>query len=110
MFNQDLNAMSLKELRQLQKDVATAIETYEARQKEAARLELEELAKARGYSLSELAAIPVRRGRTSATLSAAKYRHPENPEQTWSGRGRRPAWVKAVLDAGGSLESLRIGA
>lgn len=37
-----------------------------------------------------------------------KYCNPANPEQTWSGRGRRPAWVGEALDAGKSLEDMAI--
>jgi DNA-binding protein H-NS len=29
-----------------------------------------------------------------------KYRNPEAPFNTWSGRGRRPRWVKAQLELG----------
>jgi len=39
---------------------------------------------------------------------APKYRNPENAEQTWSGRGNRPAWVVAALEAGKSLDDLAI--
>ena len=27
---------------------------------------------------------------------AAKYRNPENPEQTWTGRGKTPVWARGV--------------
>jgi hypothetical protein len=37
-----------------------------------------------------------------------KYRNPENPAETWSGKGSRPAWVEAALAEGKSLESLEI--
>jgi DNA-binding protein H-NS len=37
-----------------------------------------------------------------------KYRNPENPAETWSGKGKRPAWVEAALAGGKSLESLEI--
>lgn len=37
-----------------------------------------------------------------------KYRHPENAELTWTGRGRAPAWLQALLDAGHTKESLLI--
>jgi DNA-binding protein H-NS len=30
--------------------------------------------------------------------SVAKYRNPANPEETFSGRGPRPAWLKALLE------------
>jgi DNA-binding protein H-NS len=38
----------------------------------------------------------------------AKYRHPENDDLTWTGRGRAPAWFQALIDAGHSEESLLI--
>jgi DNA-binding protein H-NS len=31
---------------------------------------------------------------------APKYRNPANAAETWSGRGRTPLWVKALMDAG----------
>lgn len=37
-----------------------------------------------------------------------KYRNPENPAETWSGKGKRPTWVEAALAEGKSLESLEI--
>jgi len=36
-----------------------------------------------------------------------KYRNPNNPAQTWTGRGRSPQWV-ADLRAAGSLEGALI--
>ncbi len=36
------------------------------------------------------------------------YRNPENPEQTWSGRGARPKWFKAAIEAGKTPESMKI--
>lgn len=27
-----------------------------------------------------------------------KYRHPENAELTWSGRGKQPGWLRAALE------------
>lgn len=36
-----------------------------------------------------------------------KYRNPEKPEQTWTGRGRSPAWVQELRDRG-SLDSALI--
>lgn len=37
-----------------------------------------------------------------------KYVNPDNPAQTWSGRGQRPAWLDDALEAGHDLESLVI--
>lgn len=40
----------------------------------------------------------------------AKYRHPNNRDLAWSGRGRRPQWVEAWLAQGGALSALEIAA
>lgn len=39
-------------------------------------------------------------------LNAVPYRHPDNADLTWTGRGRKPAWVEAWLEDGGTLEDL----
>lgn len=33
-------------------------------------------------------------------LLAAKYRHPEDPRLTWSGRGVKPVWLKKLIEEG----------
>ena len=38
----------------------------------------------------------------------AKYRNPDNPSQTWSGRGKAPRWMDEKLKAGVSREDLLI--
>ena len=40
--------------------------------------------------------------------AAVKYRNPQPPFQTWSGRGTQPRWVKDALEHGMTLDSLRI--
>ena len=58
-----------------------------------------------GFSFDELAeAAPTRKRATSAP----KYRHPENAEITWSGRGRKPAWIAEALASGKSLDDFAI--
>ena len=48
--------------------------------------------------------------RTRGHLTEAqgpRYRNPENANETWSGRGPEPHWVKEARRRGRSLESLR---
>ena len=40
---------------------------------------------------------------------APKYRNPENPSETWAGRGLKPLWVTAAIKAGKKLEDFSIG-
>jgi DNA-binding protein H-NS len=37
-----------------------------------------------------------------------KYRNPEQPSETWSGRGRQPRWVGAQLRTGKKVDDLLI--
>src|SRR6266481_5312143 len=39
---------------------------------------------------------------------APKYRNPDNPAETWAGRGLRPRWLAAALKSGKKLEDFSI--
>ncbi len=39
---------------------------------------------------------------------APKYRNPDNPTETWSGRGRKPRWFEEALARGLSAEAMLI--
>ena len=105
MADFNLEAMSLKELRQMQKDLAKAISTYEDRHKAEARAKLEAIAKEMGYSFTDLIGVEVK---TTRAPAVAKYRHPENAALTWSGRGRKPQWFVEALAAGKSADDLAV--
>ena len=102
----DLNALSLKELKQLQEDVAAAIAGFKEKKKREDIAELEAKAKEMGYSsLAELiGAGRAKRGKRRP--APPKYCHPENKTLQWSGRGRRPAWFRAALEAGVSEKDM----
>jgi len=101
----DVNSLSLKELKDLQAQVVRAIATFEDRAKRVVAAELEELAKARGFSLSELATLGVVRKRAAST---AKYANPADASQTWSGRGRKPRWYIDAVASGKSPADLEV--
>lgn len=100
----DLDSMSRAELEKLRADVDKALKTLETRRKVEARKELEQKARELGFSLDELTSVSPK----GKTKSAPKYRHPENPDITWTGRGRQPAWIKEGLAAGKCLEDFAI--
>ena len=101
----DLESLSLAELKALRNRVDHAIASFEERKKKEAAQQLEEKAREMGYSLSELAGLSVAKKRKPA---APKYANPADASQTWTGRGRKPLWVQAALDAGKSLDDLKI--
>ena len=105
MADYDLEALSLSKLKKMQKDVAKAISTFEDRQKAEARAKVEAFARDLGYSLAELVGPETKTARAPAP---PKYRHPENPALTWSGRGRRPQWFVDALTGGTTAGDLEI--
>jgi DNA-binding protein H-NS len=105
MADYDLEALSLGELKKMQKDVAKAISTFEDRQKAEARAKVEAVARDLGYSLAELVGTETKTTRAPVTV---KYRHPENPALTWSGRGRKPQWFVDAMEVGKTTSDLAI--
>lgn len=75
------------------------------------------LAEAEGYSLAELAggqgrgaAAPraaAKKGRKFGKV-APKYRNPANRQETWTGRGKRPRWLAALVEQGKKVEEFLI--
>ena len=39
---------------------------------------------------------------------AAKFRNPDRPSESWSGRGKRPRWLEAQLRSGKQIDDFRI--
>ena len=101
----DLNTLSLKELKELQSQVAKAIAGFEDRKKKEALAEVEEFARSRGFALAELTGTSVVRKRSPAV---AKYANPGDASDTWSGRGRKPRWFDAALKSGKTPEDMAI--
>lgn len=95
--------MSKSELLKLQKDVAKAIANFDTRARQEALAALESKAKEMGFSLSELTG-----GKKSKSINPPKYRNPDNPEQTWTGRGRQPEWIKSAIKAGTDIDAFAI--
>ena len=101
----DLENLSLKDLKQLQKDVSVAIEQYKERERRKALADGEAFARERGLTPADLSDISLKRSRKPA---APKYANPADRSQTWTGRGRQPRWVVAALADGKTLEDLAI--
>lgn len=100
----DLDSMSKEELQKLRKETERKLKDYDQRRRAEARSAAEKAVKEYGYSLEDL----VGAGRRGSSKSVPRYRHPENASITWTGRGRKPGWVKAHLDGGGKIEDLAI--
>lgn len=100
----DLSQMTRNELLQLQKDVSKALEKAEQKAIQDARVAAEKAAAEFGFSLNELTDSPTRK----KTVGVAKYRNPSNPEDTWTGRGRKPRWMLDAIAEGVDISTLEI--
>ncbi|PHV12719.1 H-NS histone family protein [Chitinimonas sp. BJB300] len=107
----DLSGLNLPQLYELEKNLGREIARRKVEDKQKAIADLQKLAADRGFSLSELLGaegsankrVSVKRGPV-----AAQFKNPANPEQTWTGRGRKPQWVADHLASGGSIDALRV--
>jgi DNA-binding protein H-NS len=52
---------------------------------------------------------PTGQKRRSYPVVQPKYCNPEDPSETWTGRGNQPRWVRMQLSLGKRLEDFRIG-
>ncbi|WP_072395463.1 H-NS histone family protein [Hyphomicrobium sp. CS1GBMeth3] len=95
-----LGRMSLKERRSLRERVDDEIAERERVERAELKAKLSDMASKAGFSVNELFG---RGGRRSQ--STVQYRNPDDPSQTWTGRGRRPNWI---IEAGGNVERFRI--
>jgi DNA-binding protein H-NS len=102
--NIDLSKLSLEELQTLAQDIEAEIVNRREAERERVLAQMRELAGSLGLSLEDI----LRQERGKSGGVAPKYRHPDNPALTWTGRGKRPVWVTEALASGKTLEDLAI--
>ncbi|WP_323781373.1 H-NS histone family protein [Leisingera sp.] len=104
----DLNGLNAAELNALAKEIEARKVEVEKEAKQNAYSEMLAIADKHGVPFEEVIALHGGKSRKSNTKAPAKYANPEDASQTWSGRGRKPAWVHEALKAGKSIEDLEI--
>ena len=103
----ELSSFSLDQLEQLKLDIDREIVDRKKHKQKSLRADIERLAREAGVSLDELFGGVAKPAKSKGTV-AAKYRNPADPSQTWSGRGRQPVWLAALLAEGKTLADFLI--
>lgn len=102
----DLSKLSAADLRKLQEEIKQVLKEREHEERSKAREQILAIAQSAGIPLKDLLGGATRSSKGSTV--AVRFRHPSNGSQQWTGRGRQPAWVKEWINAGKSLDDLRV--
>lgn len=103
----DLSALGIDELEAVIADAQRLIKAKKKSHLKNARSQLEKVAADYGFTLEELVS---GKANEESVVSAkvrkpveVRYRNPNNAQETWTGRGKQPRWLVALITAGKSL-------
>jgi DNA-binding protein H-NS len=100
-----LKSMSIDKLMKLSDQVEAALSSKVIEQRHALESELSKLSRFEGGKGRGKVAF----GRGGPRGSVApKYRNPEDPAETWAGRGLKPRWLTAAIKGGKTIEDFAI--
>lgn len=105
--------IDLKDLNASELDLL--VQEIEARKAEIAKTakanalaEILEVLKKYALTVEDILPLLQKKSGKPVSKAAAKYANPDDPAQTWTGRGRKPAWLHEAIEAGKSIEDLEI--
>jgi DNA-binding protein H-NS len=110
MRKQDLEAMNLDELWLLHEELTVILAEKISAEKRELEKRLTQLNRVEQLTEPESASGARKKDRPRRKYPKVlpKYYNPSEPQETWSGRGKRPRWLVAALRSGHTLEEFRI--
>jgi DNA-binding protein H-NS len=108
MATVNYDKMSLKELLEHEARINKAIVAARRNEFTQARQKVIAMAESLGFKIEELTSSTRAPKRMNGSKVAVKYRNKDNPEETWTGRGRQPKWLTAKLAKGAKLSDFAI--
>jgi DNA-binding protein H-NS len=106
----DLDAMSVDQMWRLHEEISQILSVRLASEKRELEKRLAQLRREKDTRQSGPTNTPMSYGeRRKYPRVFPKYRNPSEPSETWSGRGKRPRWLVAALEAGRTIEEFAIG-
>lgn len=107
-YKGELTRFTYAELLELRAMVENEMEAKRETEILETRERMEEIAQRSGFTLAEIMSAPTPTRQKGA--GAPKYQNPDDPEQTWTGRGKRPGWLSELLLKGRAIEEFEIAA
>ena len=106
----NLEAMSVDQMWELHEEISRVLSARLTTEKRELERRLERLRRDRpaakvGSEMNGTAATPERR---KYPRVYPKYQNPQDPSETWSGRGKTPRWLVAALETGHKLDEFAI--
>lgn len=108
----NLDAMSIDEMWQLHEEISAVLSVRLTSEKRELEKRLAQLRREKEMRQSESADSQARdapRERRKYPRVFPKYRNPNVPTETWSGRGKQPRWLTAALKTGHTIDEFVIG-
>jgi DNA-binding protein H-NS len=108
----NLDAMTVDEMWQLHEEISQVLSVRLTSEKRELEKRLSQLRREREMRNSRPPEVPASgeavRERRKYPRVFPKYRNPDEPTETWSGRGKQPRWLASALSSGHSIEEFAI--
>ena len=102
----DLSNYTTEQLNQLKKDIDKEVQSRRKEDSKKAQQEMKRVAERYGFTLNDL--VGEKQPAKTRAKGKAQFQHPTDTSKTWTGRGRKPTWIKDWEAEGRSLDELRI--
>lgn len=108
-MNPDISHLSVADLEKLTSQAGALIAQKKEQELNDAYDNIVKIAEGVGLTLEELVARGGKNAKATARKPvAARYRNPDNAEESWTGRGKQPRWLSAKIAAGAKIEDFLI--
>ena len=104
----DLDVMSVDEMWMLHEKIGQVLSVRLTSEKRELEKRLAQLRRENEMHAAPTEASGVSRERRKYPRVYPKYRNPNEPSETWSGRGKQPRWLVAALKTGHRIEEFMI--
>ena len=103
----NIESLSAEELKRLVAEAENVLRQRHQHRVAELRREAETLANELNTTVEELFGLDTK-SKAGKSKLPPKFMNPDNPQQTWTGRGKRPAWLNEALANGKQLEDMKI--